>query len=79
MLRLIRQYTRQQYNALQNKGTSVSYYTRIIKSTIMHDVSTWCMMECDAMFKLESSATILPFSEGVTVGVLKIEHDDLSE
>ena len=23
----------------------------------MHDVSTWCMMECDAMYKLECSAT----------------------
>ena len=45
----------------------------------MHDVSKWCMMKCDAMYKLECSATILPPSEGVTVGVLKIEHDDLSE
>ena len=40
MLRLIRYYTKQQYNALQNKGTPASYYTRIIKLTIMHDVST---------------------------------------
>ena len=38
-----------------------------------------CVMEYDVMYKLECSATILPPSEGVTIGVLEIEHDDLSE